>query len=305
MSIERMNSSVLVSLIFYSIILTSAMEPPCKKTCGPTPIKYPFGSGPGCGSPRFHPYVACSGPTNQLLLTTHTGTYPITSVDYSAAVVTISPPCMSNCTTMRPTSLKFGLDWAGPFQLGPSTFILLGCSFSSTSSLLCDATSSAYLCPTICSCPGAAALQLPGNGGCCVYSPASLDPRDELDVAGLGCAAYSSVVAVGDEPTDPATWRYGVALKYTMGGLDGYGMAPGCHGCELSGGVCGYAPPRNSFVCVCESGNTTTDCNGYNWIYMSSSFKLRTGIQLIISIYSLLFLIYTPSSATNKCSIFY
>lgn len=107
-------------------------------------------------------------------------------------------------------------------------------------------------------------------------------------MAGLGCAAYTSVAGLGDEPTDPATWRYGVALKYTVG-LDGYGMAPGCRGCELSGGVCGYAPPRDSFVCVCESGNTTTDCNGYNWIYMSSSFKLSAGIHLPISVNALFF----------------
>lgn len=273
--------SLLLSIIFHSF-LTSATGPPCKKTCGSIEIKYPFGSGNGCGSPRFHPYVSCSAASNQLLLTTHTGTYPITSADYSAAVITVSPPCMSNCTAMQPTSLSFGLDWAGPFQLGPSTFILLGCAASTSAvavrgSLVCDA-SSAYLCATIYSCPAVVALGLPlfpPTNSCCVYSPANLDPKDELNLGELGCAAYTSVVALGDVPTDAARWRYGVALKYTMGGLDGYNTAPSCHGCELSGGVCGYAPPRNSFVCVCDYANTTTDCNSYNWIYMSSSLQLR------------------------------
>ncbi|KAM4118301.1 hypothetical protein ACB094_02G191500 [Castanea mollissima] len=29
----------------------------------------------------------------------------------------------------------------------------------------------------------------------------------------------------------------------------------------MSDGICGYAPPSNSFVCVCKNGyNTTVDC---------------------------------------------
>lgn len=274
-------NTLLLSIIFH-FILASAAEPPCKKTCGSIEIKYPFGTGHGCGSPRFHPYIACSAATNQLLLTTHTGTYPVTSIDYSAAVITVAPPCMSNCTNMQPTSISFGLDWAGPFQIGPSTFILLGCSSSTSSiaikgNLICDA-SSAYLCATIYSCPAVVALGLPlfpPTNSCCVYSPANIGPRDELDLEELQCAAYSSVAALGDVPTDPTRWQYGVALKYTLGGLDSYNLAPSCRGCELSGGVCGYEPPKNSFVCVCGGGNASTDCNSYNWNYMSSGLQLR------------------------------
>ncbi|KAI3462080.1 hypothetical protein Pfo_018743 [Paulownia fortunei] len=256
-------------IIFHCILMvislaprtTFAFEPPCRTRCGSLEVKFPLGTGHGCGSPRFHPYVACSPDGSQLRLTTHTGTYPITSISYADSLITIAPPCI-------------------PFQLGPSTFILLACS-SSTYSItingnpICD-PSSIYLCASIYTCPGVVSLGLPlfpPTNSCCVYSPANLDPKDELDLEELKCAGYSSVVALGDVPADPAQWQYGVALKYTLGGLDSYNIAPSCHGCELSGGACGYAPPRNSFVCVCDNGNTTTDCYSYNWIFTSSSLQ--------------------------------
>ncbi|KAL7150211.1 hypothetical protein ABFS83_05G095400 [Erythranthe nasuta] len=250
------------------------VEPACKTRCGPLEIKYPFGTGHGCGSPRFHPYVTCSaaagsGGEGELRLTTHTGSYQVTSISYSDSVLT----------------------------LGPSTFILLACSPETYSitvkgNPICD-PSSLYLCADIYTCPGVVALGLPlfpPTNTCCVYSPANLGPEDELDLEALGCEGYSSVVALGDSPTDPARWRYGVALKYTLGGMDGYDVAPSCRGCEQSGG---YAPPRNSFVCVCgKYGNTTTDCYGYNWIYTSSSVlssgSIWQGILAAVSIFLML-----------------
>ncbi|KAL8475115.1 hypothetical protein ACS0TY_031518 [Phlomoides rotata] len=264
-----MNTLLLLSLTFHSFLTTTlSSNSPCKKTCGSLEVKYPFGTGEGCGSPRFHPYVACSG--GRLLLTTHKGTYTITSINYASAVISVAPPCMSNCTSMQPSPITFGLDWASPFQLGPSSFILFGCS--STQNSICDPS---YLCASFYSCPAVVELGLPTNS-CCVYSPANLDPNNQLDLGELKCAGYSSVAELGDVPTDPARWRYGVALKYTLGV---YETAPSCRGCEESGGVCGYGPPRNSFVCVCDQyGNTTTDCNSYNWIYMSSS-SLRSNAK--------------------------
>ncbi|PIN12916.1 hypothetical protein CDL12_14464 [Handroanthus impetiginosus] len=269
---------------------TLSLEPACKTHCGSLEIKYPLGTGHGCGSPRFHPYVACSSDGNHFLLTTHTGIYPITSISYSTSVITIAPPCMSNCTFMLPSPTNFGLDWPSPFQIGPSTFILLACSAAAVDgNPICD-PSSIYLCPSIYNCPGVVSLGLPpfpSTNTCCVYSPANLDSDDELDLRQLKCAGYSSVLELGEVPADAQQWRFGVALKYTLGGLDGYNIAPSCHGCEMSGGVCGYAPPANSFVCVCESGNTTTDCYSFNWIIMSSSLRLngdRLGTLAVISV---------------------
>ncbi|KAL6006727.1 hypothetical protein ACLOJK_032220 [Asimina triloba] len=247
---------------------TLASSPSCRSTCGSLPIKYPLGTGPGCGSPRFQPSLSCA-PNDQLLLITHTGSYPVTSISYATSTLTITPPLMSTCNSMN-ASPNIGLDWASPFQVGPSLFLLLSCSSPSSTltykgSLLCD-PSNAHLCAALYTCPSVVSLGLPlfaPSNSCCVYSPANLGPHMDLDVQGLKCAGYSSVVSVGDSPTEPSKWEYGVALKFGEGGVDGYASATACEACEKSEGVCGYAPPRNSFVCVCQNGvNTTSDCTG-------------------------------------------
>lgn len=298
---QRMHSplySIFPSIIYYILIISFAPwciwapSPACRTKCGPLEVKYPLGTGCGCGSPRFHPFVGCSSDGDQLLLTTHTGSYPITSISYVSSTITISPPRMSNCTFMQTSPTNLGLDWASPFQLGPSIFMLLSCSTSISSSplkgtLICD-PSSTYLCASIYTCPAVVALGLPlfpPTNTCCVYSPANLDSNDELNFNELKCAGYTSVVSLGDVPSDPMQWQYGMVLKYTLGGLDSYNIAPSCHACELSGGVCGYVPPRNSFVCVCENGvNTTTDCYNYfhdQWLSMSTAYQLNC--ELIFS----------------------
>uniref|UniRef100_A0A2P2N0J5 Wall-associated receptor kinase C-terminal domain-containing protein n=1 Tax=Rhizophora mucronata TaxID=61149 RepID=A0A2P2N0J5_RHIMU len=180
---------------------------------------------------------------------------------------------MSACTSMHP-STNLGLDWASPFQLGPSTLVLLGCP-AQTSSLtikgspVCDASSS-YLCASIYTCPAVIGLGLPlfpPTNTCCVYSPANLNSKGELDLGALKCMGYTSVVSFRDYPTDPTRWEYGVVLKYKSGAFDDYYMDSKCNTCESSGGLCGYAPPGNSFVCLCKNGiNSTTDCNGYTLV---------------------------------------
>ncbi|CAA7406781.1 unnamed protein product [Spirodela intermedia] len=264
------------SLFFIHLPLQAMAS--CNNSCGSLPVRYPFGTGFGCGSPLFFPSVTCTsggisddGGSDQLVLTTHTGTYPINSISYSTSTLTISPSTMSNCITMLPSTANFGLDWAGPFQLGPSMFVLLGCS-ANTSSLsyknsapICDMSQS-HVCESLYSCPGMLSLGIPifaPANSCCVYSPASLGPKGELDLADLHCAAYTSVMSYGDVATDPLRWQYGVVLKFGQTRFEEYGGAEMCGACESSGGVCGYTPPRNYFSCVCAGGvNSSIDCTG-------------------------------------------
>lgn len=249
---------------------TLAADQSCRPTCGSLQLKYPFGSGYGCGSPRFHPYVTCEPNSNQLTLTTHTGTYPITSISYAASTLTITPPYMSTCNSMQ-HSPNLGLDWASPFQLGPSTFLLLSCtpptsSLAVNGSPVCDSSSS-HLCDSIYTCPSVTGLRLPlfpPSNTCCVYSPANFNGKGELDLQLLKCEGYTSIVSLQDYPTDPNRWQYGISLKYAKGAFDSYDIDNKCNACEESGGVCGYAPPGNSFICVCNIGyNTTTQCSNF------------------------------------------
>lgn len=276
---EPQAAALALSLIIFNLLTTTSPNPSCQPTCGSLHLSYPFGSGPGCGSPTFQPYITCNKDEQQqqqhLLLTTHTGSYPITSISYSTNTITLTPPFMSTCTTMQPSPSNLGLDWASPFQLGPSTFILLSCQ-PPTSSLILKASSSpicdpsySHLCAAIYTCPSVTGLDLPlfpPTNTCCVYSPGNLDAKGELDLRGLKCKGYTSVVSLRDYPTDPSQWDYGVALKYNHGGgLDGGIVETKCTSCEMSGGVCGYATSDNSFLCVCKNGNTTSDCSSDNY----------------------------------------
>ncbi|KAF6148716.1 hypothetical protein GIB67_019324 [Kingdonia uniflora] len=234
----------------------------CQDKCGSLSVKYPLGTGYGCGSPRFYPYVSCSSTGDQLLFATHTGSYPITSVFYDTSTLIVTPPRMSNCSSMQASS-NLGLDWPSPFQLGPSVFVLLSCAPPTSSHAVCDTTND-HLCASMHTCAAITSLGLSlfaPTDTCCVYTPANFNTKGELDLQALKCAGYTSVLSLGDLPMDPNRWEYGIALKYTQMGFDQYDVAIKCEACEKSDGICGYAPPQDDFVCVCSSGmNSSSDC---------------------------------------------
>lgn len=129
------SSTTLTFFIILSYLPFHISSQTCQKTCNtnkqqqPT-LKYPFGSSPGCGDARFQKYITCNN--KQLTLTTHTGTYPITSIDYINQVIQISDPTMSTCSCSQP-SKGFGLDWNAPFSFhGDNVFALLDCSTDSS-----------------------------------------------------------------------------------------------------------------------------------------------------------------------------
>ncbi|KAK7318627.1 hypothetical protein RJT34_03330 [Clitoria ternatea] len=256
--------STLLMIMILSLRASQGSSIACGDTCGSIQIKYPFGTGPGCGSPLFSQYITCT--TNQqLILKTHTGSYPITSISYTTSTLTLTPQTMSTCTSIKPSPNNFGLDWTSPFQIGSSTFILLSCTQYQPQ--ICD-PSFHYICASIYTCPSIVNLGIPlfpPTNTCCVYSPANLDDKSELDLKAMKCGGYASVVSLGDNPTDPTHWVYGVNLKYSSYmalGNNNNLLTTKCSGCENSGGVCGFAPPGNGFVCVCKGGyNTSLDCS--------------------------------------------
>ncbi|KAH8501068.1 hypothetical protein H0E87_016046 [Populus deltoides] len=240
----------------------------CHDTCGTISVKYPFGSGFGCGQPDFARYVRCNAGT--LEFSTGTGIYNVSDIDYSSGTLIIRDPFMSTCSSMQ-NSGSFSLDRASPFTLtGENIFVLLGCSTNSPlfdpAEDLCAMGSRSRVCRGLYSCKGVTGIGLPQNAPpstCCVYeSPIQLAGYT-LDLPKLQCSSYTSVYSFGGSEGDPMKWKFGISLQYN----DSY-YSNVCKDCETSGGLCGFTGFDQSFACVCENGkNTSTSCfgQGYAW----------------------------------------
>ena len=271
---------ILLFLLYFSLLSTHSSSQSCKSSCGAFPIHFPFGTGPGCGSPAFQQHVACNE-NHDLIFTTHTGSYPVQSIDYANQILYIQDPCMSTCFITNP-STGFALDWDAPFTfVDGDIFALLDCSTSSDSPLystnstnMCD-TSNAPICSLLYTCPAISQLNVPIST-CCIYSPVSLGPSFEMDLKQLHCSSYTGIYSFNGAETDPSGWKFGIALKYRFSVDDGYPSA--CADCEKSNGVCGYTGQSNSFSCNCANGvNTTTNCYYAKWNSGTSIKQLSFG----------------------------
>ncbi|CAH9146664.1 unnamed protein product [Cuscuta epithymum] len=231
----------------------------CQRTCGSQVIRYPFGTGPGCGDPRFEPYVTCNSQQQVLRLGTRSGCYPVTAIDYEREVIYISDPSMSTCSC-TPPSRGFSLDGNAPFSFYDSTvFALLGCSGGvNSSSPVCD-SQAAPICDLLYSCQPITSRvnNIQVSGGCCVYAPMDLGPAFQMDLEKLQCAGYSAMYSGGDG--NPLAWKYGIALKYKFNYNNDYPDL--CESCEKSNGVCGYSVQYRTFLCNCPGGfNSSSTC---------------------------------------------
>ncbi|GMP94199.1 hypothetical protein CsSME_00043739 [Camellia sinensis var. sinensis] len=157
---------------------------------------------------------------------------------------------MSTCSCSQP-SKGFGLDWDAPFSFhDDNTFALLDCSTTSspiyktnhgnnsTATVpLCD-TNGAAVCSLLFSCQAVSRLDTP-VATCCVYTPVDLGPSFEMDLQKLQCTSYSGIYGFGGKNDDPASWQYGVALKYKFNYNNEF--PTNCENCERSNGACGSA----------------------------------------------------------------
>ncbi|KAL5722479.1 hypothetical protein ACHQM5_005995 [Ranunculus cassubicifolius] len=258
----------LLALFSLALLPSLVSSQACKKLCGNQPIRYPFGTGPGCGDPRFQKYVTCDS-EQKLVLNTHTGCYTIDSIDYNNHVLYIQDPSMSTCSSTQP-SKGFGLDWDAPFTFhDDNLFALIDCATSSSplylsqasvnNSLLplCD-NQGGPICSALYSCPAITRLDLPIST-CCVYTPIDLGPSFEMDLQKLQCTTYASVYNFNGQESNPGNWKFGIALKYKFNVKNDFPNA--CNNCERSNGVCGYTGSSGSFICNCVDWlNTTADC---------------------------------------------
>lgn len=268
---------LLLSLLFFFKIISAALpiipiNGTCHDTCGSIPVKFPFGTGFGCGHPDFSRYVRCSSSsssssTGTLQFSTGTGIYDISSIDYSLNTLVLKDPLMSTCFSMQ-NSGGFSLDHTSPFTLtDDNIFVLLGCSRTSPvfdpDEGLCDTGSATRVCKGLYSCNAVTGIGLQQNGPtstCCIYdSPTRFGPGGySLDVQKLQCSSYSTVYGFGDDRGNPMKWKFGISLKYN----DSY-YTDSCKDCESSGGFCGFSGLGESFACICRNGgNSTNNCYG-------------------------------------------
>ncbi|KAG6398887.1 hypothetical protein SASPL_140358 [Salvia splendens] len=258
----------------------------CRDTCGPTPIKYPFGSGSGCGHPAFSRHLKCS-PGGALRLSTAGDAYlDVSSIDYASGSLVAADPLMSTCASMQ-NSGSFALDPGSPFSLSPDNiFALVGCSTTSPvfdpDADFCDTGSGQNVCRGLYSCKGVEGIGLEPHepiSTCCVYEPGEVlaGSGSGLDLPKLQCSSYSAVYGFGGSEGDPMRWQYGILLRFN----DSYESSD-CRNCEDSGGFCGFEGVEESFVCRCRNGvNSTVNCygRGNGW-----SRAGRHGIQTALTI---------------------
>ncbi|KAL0372510.1 UNVERIFIED_CONTAM: Ureide permease 2 [Sesamum calycinum] len=247
------------------------------------PIRFPFGSGFGCGHPDFSRYINCS--SGILQFSTGTGTYTISSIDYASNTLVIADPLMSTCSSMQ-NSGSFTLDRGSPFSIMPDNiFVLVGCSTTSPvfdrNADFCDTGSGLNVCRGLYSCKGVTGIGLEPNAPistCCVYDPAmSLGSGYGLNLPKLQCSSYSAIYGFGGSEGDPMKWEYGISLQY-----NGSYYSNSCKNCEDSGGVCGFSGSDESFACKCRNGvNTTINCygRGYGWSG-TSRHKIQTPLTI-------------------------
>ncbi|KAL5987828.1 hypothetical protein ACLOJK_035584 [Asimina triloba] len=286
--------TLLLLLLRFSSVCQSLSSPPnalpglhsCRDTCGSVTVKYPFGTGYGCGHPDFSPYVSCVD--GRLQFSAHSSLYGISSIDYAASTLILADPLMSTCASMQ-NSGSFGLSRASPFNVtAEDIFVLLGCSTSSAvfdaEQELCDAEAS-HVCRGLYSCKGVGGIGLEPDGPistCCVYKPAASMGGGgggggyQLDLPKLQCSSYACVYGFGESEGDPNGWMYGIKLRFDGSKTT---RSDECEKCEASAGICGFTGLEKTFICVCRNGaNTTSNCYGQGYTWSGTYKEKRVGI---------------------------
>ncbi|PSS10380.1 Leaf rust 10 disease-resistance locus receptor-like protein kinase [Actinidia chinensis var. chinensis] len=258
---------LLIPLTISHLTLTSAQSSICRTSCGEIPINYPFGIDDGCGNPYYRHLLACL--SGHLELRTPSGRFPVRSISYSDPHILISDPFMWNCldgNNFRPTR-PFSLDTSTPFSLSSQNdYLFFNCSpnhvIMKPKSMFCErfpdkcdssCDTASYLCRQLPEC--ASSL---GSSSCCSYYPKA---TESLRLMLKYCASYASVYwrNTGDTPPYDQVPEYGIRVDFEIP------VTTSCLRCQdatKGGGRCGFDTQTQSFLCLCDKGNATTNCKG-------------------------------------------
>ncbi|OIT26357.1 PREDICTED: uncharacterized protein LOC109215408 [Nicotiana attenuata] len=259
-------SIFIILFILPFLIPTQAQSRLCRKSCGGIPIQYPFGLDDGCGSPYYRHILVCTA--DMLEFRTPSGRYAVKNINYSDPHILVTDPFMWNCLdgdNFRPTR-PFSLDTSTHFTLSPQNdYLFFNCSekdviierkptFCERFPEQCDSTcdSSSYLCRHLPEC--ANGLR---SSSCCSYYPKA---TESLRLMLKHCATYTSVYwrNLGVTPAFNEVPEYGIRVGFDIP------VTTRCLKCQDSDkgdGICGFHTERLNFLCLCNKGNSTTNCN--------------------------------------------
>ncbi|XP_028769932.1 uncharacterized protein LOC114727387 [Neltuma alba] len=278
---------LLLCLVFLTdlIPLSSGHPHSCRSYCGNITIDYPFALRYGCGHPGFRDLLFCIN--DVLMFHVSSGSYRVLEIDYAYRALTLHEPHMSTCDKIVLGGRGNGFSvepWRQPYMnpTADNVFMLIGCSADSPlfqgfpgKHMPCRNVSG-MSCEEYYGCPAwdmlghkrvgpESSFFASGPPECCAVP---FEMIKAINLSRLGCEGYSSAYNLAPLRVDgPKGWSYGIRLRYSVQGNDGF-----CAACEATGGTCGFGSDGIRQICMCGDSNSTSNCDSVS-LYSSDTAK--------------------------------
>jgi Wall-associated receptor kinase galacturonan-binding len=121
-SLSSFNSMAFFLFLLYITIIfsiSSSQSTVCHKFCGDVPIHYPLSIDDGCGSAYYRDLLLCTN-SSVLHFCIPSGSYPVSSIDYTNPHLVITDPTLWSCSNPSDTSFaatSFSHDTSKRFSL--------------------------------------------------------------------------------------------------------------------------------------------------------------------------------------------
>ncbi|KAK6926649.1 hypothetical protein RJ641_008368 [Dillenia turbinata] len=218
--------------LLLALITSSIAQPTPGTLCGKIKIRDPFSLQNPTGMSPFNHMILCKH--QRLFFRTSLGLFPISSINYTSKLLTIShPSCSSSLHFVSPTLLYAGL----PTPKEPNSIIFFNCS-----SVKHPKLSLISNCTHFDSClvsPNA----LEGSSSCLLVKDSTELERD-FDPKELSCTQYRRVYrSYSDDKDDKEGYEMGTRVSFEIPDS----MPNICNECQKPNGNCGVG-----LRCICH-----------------------------------------------------